>query len=73
MANYYSLRYCEDLIERYTSQYGGEILEIKEGCLGLGKLLLHSAPGKKTVVIAEFFINSWSSGHKVRRYNIIPK
>jgi hypothetical protein len=73
MKNYYSLLYCEDLIERYINQYGGKILQIEEGCLGLGKLLLHSAPRKKTVVITEFFINSWSSGHKVRKYNIIPK
>lgn len=69
----YSLSSCEDLIDRYINQYGGCILQIEEGCLGLGKILLHSAPGKKSVVIEEFFINSWSSGHKVRMYNIIPK
>jgi hypothetical protein len=69
----YSLKSCEELIDRYVYEYQGEIFQIEEGILGLGFLLLHSAEGKKTVVIREFFINSWVSGHSVRKYNTIPK
>ncbi len=69
----YTLKSCENLIERYIHEYNGELLEIEEGILGLGKVLLHSAKGKKTVVITEFYISAWSSGHNVRKYNKIPK
>ena len=69
----YSLKSCEDLISKYVNQYNGGIATIKEGCLGLGTLLLHSAEGKKTVIISEYFINSWQSGHTVKMFNKIPK
>ena len=71
MSNY-TLKSCEDLISRYINKYGGEMLTINEGVLGLGTVLLYGAKGKKTAIIKEFFINSWSSGHKVRLYNKTP-
>lgn len=69
----YTLNACEKLIGDYVNVFGGEIVEIEEGCLGLGKILLHSAPNKKTIVIEEVYLNEWSSGHKVRTYNVTPK
>lgn len=69
----YSLKSCENLISKYVNEYKGEVATIEEGCLGLGTVLLHSADGKKTVLITEYFINSWVSGHTVRKYNKMPK
>ena len=69
----FSLQYCEDIIERYLNNYKGEALQIEEGVLGYGVLLLHSGVGAKTIVITEVYVNPWSSTHKVRMYNKIPK
>ena len=71
--NYYSLESCEKLINTYVNEYKGELMQVEEGCLGLGKLILHSAPNKKSFVIKEHFVNSWSSTHSVRAYNKLPK
>ena len=71
--NNYTLKSCEQLIDTYVNQYGGECLTIEEGCLGLGTVLLHSARGKKTILITEYYLSAWSSGHKVRMYNKLPK
>lgn len=68
----YSLDACEQLIDRYANKYGGEVLTLREGVLGLGTVLL-TAEGKKTVIIQERYLNAWSSGHTIRRYNKIPK
>ena len=69
----YSLESCERLISRYVNEYGGECTELAEGCLGLGTILLHGAEGKKTILIQEFYINCWSSGHSIRMFNKMPK
>lgn len=69
----YSLKGCEELINTYVHSYKGEISTIEEGCLGLGTVLLHSAIGKKSIIIKEFFINSWNSGHSIKMYNKLPK
>lgn len=69
----YDLRSCEELIEKYVNTYGGECKIIEEGCLGLGKILLHSAEGKKSIIITEIFVNSWTSTHTIRMYNKLPK
>ncbi len=45
---------------------------LSEGILGLGKILLHSAEGKKTIIIKEYYINAWTSGHSIIRYNKLP-
>lgn len=69
----YSLQSCENLIAKYVNTYKGEATTVKEGCLGLGTVLLHSAEGKKTIIIKEYFITSWTSGHNVTMYNKAPK
>ena len=69
----YSLNSCEKLINKYINDHKGECINIKEGILGLGTILLYGAKGKKTIVINEYFINSWNSGHTIRMYNKPPK
>lgn len=69
----FSLEYCENLINTYVNDFGGQIIQINEGVLGLGNLILHGAKGKKIIVINEYYINSWNSGHNVRMYNTTPK
>ena len=69
----YTLQCCEELIEKYVNKYGGEMTTLEEGCLGLGKVILHGGEGRKTIIISEFFINSWASGHSIRMYNKMPE
>lgn len=71
--NTFSLKYVQDIIDRYVNEYEGEVLQIEEGGVGLGVLLLHSGVGAKTILITEVYLNCWSSTHKVRMYNKIPK
>lgn len=68
----YSLASCEKLINWYLAK-GGQLTQIEEGCLGLGHIVLHGASGLKTIIIKEFFINEWNSGHNVRMYKSMPK
>ena len=65
----YTLQSCENLINRYVNNYNGIVTVIEEGCLGLGTILLHSAVGKKTIIIKEIYLTAWSSGHTIRKYN----
>ena len=69
----YSLSSCQELINTYVNEYGGDVTELREGVLGLGTILLHGAKGKKTIIINEYYINAWQSGHTIRMYNKIPK
>jgi hypothetical protein len=69
----YSLSACEDLIDKYTNELGGFATAIEEGILGLGKVLLHGAKGKKSIVINEVYLTANSSGHTIRKYNKLPK
>ena len=72
MAKLYSLKSVERLIDRYLDIEGGEIKTIEEGVLGYG-VTVCTAPNKKTSVIKEIYINGWSSGHTIRKYNKTPK
>lgn len=66
-----SLKSSEELIQHYHNN-GGQHTTIKEGVLGLGKVVCYGE-GLKTTIITEYFINPWASGHKVRMYNTTPK
>ena len=70
--NTYSTSQIRRLIEQYENLEGFELRTISEGILGYGQIVLE-ATGKKTAVVTEVFINSWSSEHKVRMYNQCPK
>ena len=49
---------------------GGEVITIREGCLGLGTVVLtdFGAAGLRAFVIEEIYLNSWSSGHVLKIY-----
>ena len=68
----YTVSSVEELIAKYT-EAGGQVLQMQEGTLGCGDILLHDPAGKLyTFVIREVYINEWSSGHTVRKYRKIP-
>lgn len=66
----YSLSTVDELINHYEKN-SGNIDEKEEGCLGYGTLVL-SAPGLKTAIVREVYLNEWSSGHSIRFYNKTP-
>lgn len=69
----YTLGSCQELIDKYVNTYKGEATTLREGVLGLGTVLLHGAEGKKTILIKEYYISAWCSGHSIRMYNVMPK
>ena len=69
----FTLQECEELIDKYVNKCQGMIHTIEEGVLGLGTILLHSAEGKKSIIIKERFVSEWSSTHTIRMYNKLPK
>jgi hypothetical protein len=71
MARNFTLSQVVSLIAQYIER-DGELHQIEEGCLGYG-FLICTAENSKTAIIQEYFINEWSSGHKVTMYNKIPK
>lgn len=70
---HYTLASCEQLIYKYLHDFGGNIMEINEGCLGLGTILLYGAEGKKSYLINEVYVSAWNSSHTVKTYNKLPK
>ena len=72
MKTIYTPTQAEKLINKYLKFEEAEIVQINEGCLGMGDWIL-TAKGKKTVIIKEVFINAWSSGQSIRMYNKTPK
>lgn len=71
MATYHSLAVVEGVIDHYAKN-GGNCEELREGVLGYGTLVL-TAPGLKTAVIRERYLNEWSSAHTIRLYNKRPE
>ena len=69
--------YTTSSVGRLIAEYldaGGQMLQMREGVLGHGDVLLYDDAGKlKTYVIREVAINEWSSGHKIRGYNRMPR
>ena len=59
------------VIDKYV-EMGGEVCTLEEGVLGYG-LTVCFGDGLKTCVITEVPLNCWSSGHKVRFYNEMPR
>ena len=59
-------------LEQKYLELGGESITVKEGCLGWG-VTVFVASGYKSAVVTEVPLNCWSSAHKVRFYNRLPK
>lgn len=70
MNNLHSCSAITELIDRYLEK-GGEVLQVEEGVLGHGFLILHGN-GLKTAIIREVYINEWTSKHSLRMYNKTP-
>ena len=67
----YTISSVEHYIKEFLKLDGAEGYQFDEGVLGLGSWIL-TAPGKKTVIIKEVALSSWSSGQMVTCYNRIP-
>lgn len=68
----YTVSSVEKLIADYLNA-GGQMLQMREGTLGCGDVLLYDEGGRlKTYVIREVYLNEWSSGQSVRSYRKIP-
>jgi len=67
--NNYSLK----SLENYIANFDGEAIQLEEGILGLGTILLTNGSQKTDIIIREYFINTWTSGHDFRRYKNLPK
>jgi len=68
----YNYQQIDKLINRYSQIENSETIQIREGILGSGDWIL-TAPGKKTAIIKEVFVNEWNSTHTLKMYNKIPK
>jgi len=68
----YNYQQIDKLINRYSEIENSQTVQISEGVLGSGNWIL-TAPNKKTAIIKEVFVNSWSSTHTVKMYNKTPK
>ena len=68
----YNYQQIDKLINRYSEIENSQTVQISEGVLGSGNWIL-TAPNKKTIIINEVFVNSWSSTHTVKMYNKTPK
>lgn len=70
-ATLYALEAVEQTVNNWI-EAGGEISTVEEGVLGWGLTICHGE-GLKTAVITEVYLNEWSSAHKIRFYNEMPK
>jgi len=68
----YTYQQIDKLINRYSEIENSETIQTREGVLGSGDWIL-TAPGKKTAIVKEVFVNAWNSTHTVKMYNKIPK
>ena len=68
----YNFRQIDKFLDKYSKFENSEIIQIKEGILGSGDWIC-IAPGKKTAIIKEIFVNGWNSTHTLKLYNKTPK
>ena len=68
----YTYQQIDKLISRYSEIENSTIIQTWEGVLGSGNWIL-AAPGKKTAIITEIYVNAWNSTHVIKMYNKTPK
>lgn len=71
MRRYIELDGIKRIIDTYLER-GGEVVELEEGVLGYGMLMLYGT-GLKTTIINEVYLNPWSSAHTIRMYRSMPR
>lgn len=65
---------AKKLIERLTDRYGYEMIQVEDGCLGLGKIaMLPTRQYHYIFLIREVYLNEWSSGHQYMKCRKMPK
>ena len=72
MATLYTCNAVETLEKQYQKIDGYTIYTLEEGVLGYGLMVL-TAPGYKTAIVTEEYLNCWSSAHKIRMYSKCPE
>ena len=72
MSKLYSCKAVEQLMHSYGEREGYKCYVLEDGTLGYGLMVL-TADGYKSAVVTEVYLNEWSSAHKVRFYNKLPK
>ena len=71
---YYSSFVVNRLIDNYMSQANApEFYVIDEGTLLEYGLAILTSDDKKTYIIRECYVNEWTSGYSIRRYNKTPR
>jgi hypothetical protein len=68
----YNYKEVDKLLQRYLSIENSNVVQTSESVLGCGNWIC-TAPNKKTAIIKEVFVNSWTSTHKITLYNKTPK
>ena len=69
----YGLKTVEDLLQR-CADIGYEIIEVEEGSLGYGHMILLSPNDDyMNVEIQERYKNEWSSWHYIRKFRKVSK
>ena len=68
----YNYQQIDKLIQRYSELENSITFQMWEGVLGSGSWIL-TAPGKKTAIINEVYVNAWQSTHTLKMYNKTPK
>ena len=71
----YDMKALEKFIRDTLENGNHEYIQLQEGCLGLGKILLraYDQTSHWNFVINEVYLNEWSSGHTFRKCGKISK
>ena len=73
MSRLYGCMAVENLMQK-CMDLDYEMIEISEGSLGYGHMILLShREGYYNVEVQEKYINEWSSGHRIRKFGRISK
>lgn len=68
----YTCTAVEELMKQYENSGDDYVIyTLEEGTLGYG-LMVMTAPGYKTAIVQERYLNEWSSAHSIRFYNTCP-
>lgn len=68
------LKSVERLISRLIDEYNYDMLQVEEGCLGFGDVVMLPPDNKHYFfIIREYYLNEWSSGHKYMKCRKLPK
>lgn len=68
------LEWCDKLINRLINDYDYEMVQVEEGNLGLGDVvMIPTRENHYFFIIREVYLNEWSSGHQYMKCRELPK